>query len=35
MAVPKGRMGISLETLVNKETKLLSHQTSEAFAYVF
>lgn len=31
----KGRAGVSLETLVNKETKLLSHQSSEAFACVF
>lgn len=35
MAVSKGREGISLGNLVNKGTKLLSHQSSEAFAYVF
>lgn len=35
MAVSKGRVGKSLETLVNKGTKLLSQQPSEAFAYVF
>lgn len=31
----KGRAGVILETLVNKKPKLLSHQSSEAFACVF
>ena len=35
MAVSKGRVRISLETLVNKGIKLLPHQSSEAFAYIF
>jgi len=35
MAVSKGRVGISPETLVNKGAELLSHQPSDAFAFVF